>query len=186
MKIPRWKCLAVWYSCPYRHVQAFKLSYLHWLLCRLPSNSKAVPLTSEYVVSSVLLVGRDEVGAVDGRTRLHPLQERPQLVLQLNIQHLCLPAGISHVPVGDVPTCRYGKTYDGLQLYYVHASWSCTKLGVSTCHSYLWATMSTCITLAKLTSLPSYTIGQCCQVIVTYRYRLFMSKDIRSSEHYTW
>ena len=45
-------------------------------------------LALEHVVGALALVGRDEVGVVDGRERHHVRHVRPQLLLQPPVEHL--------------------------------------------------------------------------------------------------
>ena len=64
------------------------------------------PLTREHIVGSVLLIGGNEVLAVDGWAGLHLEQVWPQLILQTDVQDTSDFAGFGNVSRVDVPALR--------------------------------------------------------------------------------
>lgn len=69
------------------------------------------------IVSSGFLVGSDEVWVIDTRKWDNGLHVGPELLLQVNVQHLGPGHSISHVHAADVPTPKNDVIWAHLQIY---------------------------------------------------------------------
>ena len=61
----------------------------------------------DYVSGTVSLVGSNEIRVIDSGEWKHGFHVRPQLLLQIDVKHLCPGHGISQVHVADIPSPKH-------------------------------------------------------------------------------
>ena len=69
------------------------------------------------VVGTLLSVGSNEIRVIDFGEWKHGFHVRPQLLLQIDVKHLCPGHGISQVHVVDIPSPKHNVVRVNLPTY---------------------------------------------------------------------